>query len=62
MKKLEIIGFKRANLSKSELAHLRMDGNVPCVLYGGNEQVHFHTPAYLFKDLVYSVTPHFCDL
>jgi len=62
MKKLEIIGFKRANLSKSELAHLRMDGNVPCVLYGGNEQVHFHTPAYLFKDLVYTETPHFVDL
>ena len=54
MKTVEIIGYNRANLGKSESRDLRTQGSVPCVLYGGQEQVHFHTPAYLFKDLVYT--------
>jgi large subunit ribosomal protein L25 len=54
MKTVEIIGFKRANLGKKESKDLRLESNVPCVLYGGNEQLHFHTPAYLFKDIVYT--------
>lgn len=58
MKTLEIIGFKRANLGKTESKRLREESNVPCVLYGGAEQVHFHTPMYLFKDLVYTGDVH----
>ena len=54
MKSLEIIGFKRANLGKSESKRLRAESMVPCVLYGGEEQVHFYSPAILFRDLVYS--------
>ncbi len=62
MKKLEIIGFKRANLGKKEIAQIREAGNVPCVLYGGKDQIHFHVPAYFFKNLVYTETPHFVNL
>ena len=58
MKTLEIIGFKRANLGKQESKRLREEANVPCVLYGGKDQVHFHTPMYLFKDLVYTPNVH----
>ncbi len=54
MKQVEIIGYKRANLGKKESALLRSEANVPCVLYGGTDQVHFHTPMYLFKDIVYT--------
>jgi len=54
MKTLEIIGFKRANLGKKEAQDLRNEGNVPCVLYGGAEQVHFYTPMILFRDLLYT--------
>jgi large subunit ribosomal protein L25 len=54
MKTVEIIGYNRANLGKTESRDLRTQGSVPCVLYGGEEQIHFHTPAYLFKDLVYT--------
>ena len=53
MKTVEIIGYKRANLGKSESKHLRAEGNVPCVLYGGNEQVHFYAPAIQFRDVIY---------
>jgi large subunit ribosomal protein L25 len=58
MKTLEIIGFKRANLGKTDANKLRLDSNVPCVLYGGKEQIHFHTPMFLFRDLVYTGDVH----
>jgi large subunit ribosomal protein L25 len=62
MKKLEIIGFKRANLGKKGSSELRDQSNVPCVLYGGKEQVHFHSPAFLFRDLIYTDQAHIVDL
>lgn len=54
MKKTEIVGYKRANLGRPEAQRLRAEGNVPCVLYGGKEQVSFYAPAYLFRPLVYT--------
>ncbi|MFT5884923.1 MAG: large subunit ribosomal protein L25 [Arcticibacterium sp.] len=54
MKKTEIVGFKRANLGRSASNQLRVDGQVPCVLYGGSEQVSFYAPAYLFRPLIFT--------
>ncbi|MDX1903032.1 MAG: 50S ribosomal protein L25/general stress protein Ctc [Thermonemataceae bacterium] len=54
MKVVEIIGYKRANLGKTEAKQLRAEGLAPCVLYGGKEQVHFYSPMILFRDLVYN--------
>ena len=62
MKTLEIIGYKRANLGKTESKRLRSESNVPCVLYGGDEQVHFYSPMILFRDLVYTPNAHFVNL
>jgi large subunit ribosomal protein L25 len=62
MKTVEIIGFKRANLGKKESKDLRAAGNVPCVIYGGKSQVHFHAPMILFRDLVYTPEAAFVDL
>ena len=62
MKTLEIIGYKRANLGKSEAKKLRAEGNVPCVLYGGDAQVHFYAPMILFRELVYTDEAHFVHL
>lgn len=64
MKSVEIIGFKRANLEKGDLNQIREEGNVPCVVYGPaiKEQIHFYTPAILFKDLVYTPDVHIVDL
>jgi large subunit ribosomal protein L25 len=62
MKTVEIIGYKRANLGKSEAKKLRAEGNVPCVLYGGEDQVHFYAPMILFRDLVYTDRAHFVHL
>jgi large subunit ribosomal protein L25 len=62
MKTIEIIGYQRANLGKIESARLREEGNVPCVLYGGKNQVHFYAPMILFRDLVYTNEAHFVHL
>ena len=62
MKTIEIIGYKRANLGKKEAKELRNEGNVPCVLYGGDEQIHFHAPMILFRELVYTQEAHFVHL
>src|SRR6188474_3144951 len=62
MKTIEIIGYKRANLGKSDAKLIRAEGSVPCVLYGGNEQVHFYAPMILFRELVYTNEAHFVHL
>lgn len=62
MRTVEIIGYKRANLGKSESKRLRNEGQVPCVLYGGSEQVHFYAPAIQFRSIVYTPEPAFVKL
>ena len=62
MKTVEIIGYKRANLGKKDSKQLRADGNVPCVLYGGEDQVHFYSPMILFREIVYTPDAHMVDL
>ena len=62
MKTIEIIGYKRANLGKSDAKKLRQDGNVPCVVYGEEGQIHFHAPMILFRPLIYTPEVYFVDL
>lgn len=62
MKTIEIIGYKRANLGKTEAKRLRQKGMVPSVLYGGDEQIHFSVPMILFRNLVYTDEAHFVKL
>lgn len=64
MKTLEIIGFKRANLDSAALNEIREAGNVPCVVYGPGipEQIHFYSPAILFRDLIYTPEVHLVEL
>jgi large subunit ribosomal protein L25 len=54
MKTTEIVGFNREDLGTKSSKALRADGNVPCVVYGGGQNIHFHSPAYLFRDLLYT--------
>jgi len=62
MRTVEIIGYKRANLGKADAKKLRTESNVPCVLYGGEEQIHFYSPMILFRDLVYTPNAAFVKL
>jgi large subunit ribosomal protein L25 len=62
MKAIEIIGYNRANLGKAEAKRLRDQSMVPCVIYGGEEQVHFYAPMILFREIVYTAEAHFVHL
>jgi len=63
MRTVEVVGFERKELGTKYSKALRAEGNVPCVLYGANDQVqHFHAPMYLFKDLVYTPKAAFVKL
>ena len=54
MKTIEIKGFKRANLGTTESVKLREEAKVPCVVYGGKEQLHIAIDMFSFRDFVYT--------
>lgn len=54
MKSFELNATKRTSLTKQETKKLRDAGMVPCVLYGGSENIHFHAPVLDFRGLVYT--------
>ncbi len=58
MKKVSVSGSPRENVGKKDAKRLRREGNVPCVVYGGKEQIQFFTSEKSFKDIVY--TPEAC--
>lgn len=62
MKSVAMSGSSRANVGKKDAKQLRVQGNVPCVLYGGPEQVSFSVPEKQFKPLVYTPDAHIVDL
>jgi len=62
MKSLAITGTRRAAQSKQETRQLRAEGKIPCVLYGGAEQIHFSTPVLSLRSLVYSPDVYIVDL
>ena len=62
MKTIEIIGYQRANLGKKASKDLRSASQVPCVLYGGKDQVHFYVPMILFRELLYTPNVYQVDL
>ena len=54
MKSITINGSKRESVGKRATKDLRNAGKVPCVLYGGDELVHFSATEKLFKPLVFT--------
>ena len=54
METIQMVGFLRKETGKKGAKALRRDSKVPCVLYGGEENVHFYVDAFLFRKLVYT--------
>ena len=54
MKSITIKGSKRESVGKSSTKALRNAGKVPCVLYGGEQPLHFAADEMEFKNLVYT--------
>lgn len=57
MKTITIEGQLRTETGKKATRQLRSEGQVPGVIYGGEQEVSFVAPAKAFKSLVY--TPEF---
>ncbi|MFD2517539.1 50S ribosomal protein L25/general stress protein Ctc [Salinimicrobium flavum] len=58
MKSITINGSKRESVGKKATKALRNAGQVPCVLYGGDQPLHFAADEIAFKDLVYTPDVH----
>ena len=57
MKSVKIEGQVRSEHGKTATRRLRSEGSVPCVIYGGEKEIHFSAPTLAFRPLVY--TPEF---
>jgi len=58
MKSITINGSKRESVGKKATKALRNAGQVPCVLYGGDQPVHFSAAELAFSKLVYTPNAH----
>ena len=54
MKTMEINGHLRDGLGSKEARSLRREGQVPCVIYGGEQNIHFYADERELNKLVYS--------
>ena len=62
MKTIEIKGTVRTELGKKNSKQIRKEGNVPCVIYGKEQNVHFYAHENSFKNLVYTPDAHIVRL
>jgi len=54
MQSITLQGTVRTELGTKYAKQLRDQGQVPCVMYGGDAPVHFYAPILTFRDLVYT--------
>lgn len=62
MKTISISVKKRTELGKVSTRKLRKEGNVPCVMYGGEEILHFYAQENDFRHLVYTPNVYLVEL
>jgi len=58
MKSITINGSKRESVGKAATKAIRNAGGVPCVLYGGEQPLHFSAKELDFSKLVYTPNAH----
>ncbi len=58
MKSITIKGSKRESVGKVSTKALRNAGQVPCVVYGGDEPINFSADEAAFKSLIYTPDVH----
>jgi large subunit ribosomal protein L25 len=62
MKTIEIKGSLRTALGKKSSKELRKAGNVPCVIYKKEQNIHFFAHENKFKNLIYTPDAHIVRL
>jgi large subunit ribosomal protein L25 len=60
MKVVSLSGSLRASVGSVNATALRNEGKVPCVIYGGKEQIHFSALEKDFKSIIF--TPDACQI
>ena len=62
MESITITGSKRKSLGKADAKAARRAGLVPCIVYGGKEEVHVEIDERQFNKLVYTPTQYIVNL
>ncbi len=62
MKSVQLSGSLRANVGKVNAKAVREKGNVPCVIYGGKEQIHFEADIRAFKPVIFTPNAHIVEI
>ncbi len=62
MKKVSLSGSLRENVGKKDAKAERKKGRVPCVIYGGKEQVHFSLDAIEFKPVLHTPETYLIEI
>lgn len=62
MKSVTLSGSLRANVGKVDAKAIREKGNVPCVIYGGKEQIHFEADIRAFKPVIFTPNAHIVEV
>jgi large subunit ribosomal protein L25 len=62
MNSVKIEGQNRSEYGKKATRRLRSEGLVPCVIYGGEKEIHFSAPTLAFRPLVYTAEFQLADI
>ncbi|MBI9034528.1 MAG: 50S ribosomal protein L25/general stress protein Ctc [Bacteroidales bacterium] len=62
MLKISMSGSPRENVGKKDAKALRNAGQIPCVLYGTGEQVHFSIDAKSFDKVIFTPNTYIIEL
>ncbi len=62
MKSVQLSGSPRANVGKVDAKATREKGFVPCVIYGGKEQIHFQADIRAFKPIIFTPNAHIVEI
>jgi|ERR1035438_1194749 large subunit ribosomal protein L25 len=54
MKTVSLSGSLRENVGKKDAKKQRVENKIPCVLYGGKEQIHFAADDKLFRKIIFT--------
>ncbi len=62
MENFKLSGDIRTSVGKKSSKLLRKQGDVPCVLYGGEKTIHFYSPELSFKKIIYTPNAYLIKL
>ncbi|HPT15103.1 MAG TPA: 50S ribosomal protein L25 [Bacteroidales bacterium] len=62
MKTVSMSGSLRENVGKKDARKNRAEGKIPCVLYGGKEEVHFVADEKAFGPVIFTPYIHLIEL